>query len=69
MTNATRLQQELSDVRTELAELRSRAHGPVALANDDHYWSLCVRERQLLRLFRRERDHVSDVDPYAARRS
>jgi hypothetical protein len=69
MTNETRLQQELSDVRVELAELRSRSDNTAALANDDHYWSLCVRERQMLRLFRRERDQVSDVDPYAARRS
>ena len=59
MRNERSLREELSNVRAELAELRSRADGPVALVNDEPYWSLCVRERQLLRLLREEPDHVA----------
>jgi len=50
VTNDDRLTQELSDIVAELAELRSRADTLTALAEDDYYWSLCIREKRLRRL-------------------
>jgi alkylation response protein AidB-like acyl-CoA dehydrogenase len=55
VANNKHLQQELADVRAELEELRSQDDNPFALVDDDHYWSLCVRERQLLRACDRQR--------------
>ena len=67
LTNeTTSLQHELSEVRAEFADLRSRSGSAFALVDNDHYWSLCVQERQLLRLLHGEHDQDSDVSPYPA---
>jgi hypothetical protein len=52
VTNDESLEQELFDTLAALAELRFHAAGPFGLVDDDHYWSLCVRERQLRRVLR-----------------